>query len=889
MWGNSMRDGLIFTTIVVFILISPMMTFIGGQKKDSDSKTPLRGPGDPWGIPYGGEDHGGFSEQNLSFELPYLKWSAEVPTGSEAILTGPSLSGDGSAFFTRGGVLFKVDASGDVVWNLTINGTSNEQDILSYPIIAGDSVIMWSSEGKLVSVSFEGEIKWENTVDRIHADGSRFPVYHNGSIYFPGMENLYCFEEDGSRKWIVELPRDERDPREPSFFDNGSFCLISGEGYLTLYNKTGVKVSSYDLGGSLYYNAILPPTIIDDDRILIVEELKSFSSYYLTCYNITGDENWSVNYPEDSIPRFPPVVGCNGSVIIPMGNGFLRSLTSDGHFRWYKNLDGTISTPLVMFSDGTFAAGVDDSLVLFEDDGDIRGQARIANRPNFSGSLAVGPEGDIFCCASTLVRFGTEVDPPPSFTAGRIEEVEFDEDWSWSRLSSDIFELIAGETIDVSLITDSENIHLDHDFGDTFLRIFADENFSGSATGQLRFASEGPDGELGTDDDLISFSDLFNITVRPVNDPPYITTTHLPDMVQNEVYSFKIEADDPDPDESFFTYEVSYPPWLHMRGDILEGIPGQEEVGQGHVNIIVYDTEGYWTMKTLNFNVTDVNDPPYINYQREFDLAEDEPEICYLEGSYSYHLFRDHEDDPLTYEITPGDHLMIRGESDDMSVFELIPEPDWNGVSHIEVTASDGDSTTSATVKVTVNPQYDYLRDVRIVPLGSIDDLDEGTPVSLYADFTDPDGFDPDYYKYEWSSNITNEELGYERTLNTILEPGHHRITLEVTKDIGKGWRYESTNYTEIEIHVSEGGEIGTGYEDKDVKGIWTRVLVVHAILLVLLCLVPLISFGIHKGFRVYRARRVKDFNRTEGVDLQGTGKDDKGMVKDLKGKGVEE
>lgn len=865
---------------VIFITIAfQMAQFSGSDGGLMDtvpaiSRSTFKGE---WALPYGGSDNGCFSAQNLSGELPYVSWSLETPLSRDVKMTGPSIAGNGDVFFTRDGTLYCVDTNGSLLWNMTLYHAPEGDTGLSFPTVANGSLIVWVGDGRLVSISLSGEIQWVRGIDRNLEDGGRYPVFCDSSILFTGVNELYCFEENGSVRWTREFENEEKDPLEPAFLDNGSFFLLSSGGYLSHYDKEGSRIWSMDAipFGSVGHR----PVVLDHEKVLLTAEHPSQMD--LKCYNSSGGMVWASQFIEGSTGGVPPVSCSDGSVLIHSDKVGLVSLSSyNGSLLWTRKGIGSPSTPMLSFSDGTIAQLTERSLVLLEKDGTERGRAGILNHPTFSGSMAVDEDGNIYCCTGTLTCFGTEKDPPPSFIGGRIGEIEFKEDGKWARDIARVFESVDSSEMEIYFITDSPDIMMEIDEGLGMLIFNSTLNYFGVAEGCLEASTAGADGMFDTSDDLATRSDTFKVNVTPVNDPPTITTEELPDMRQGEFFSCRIEAGDPDPGERYFTFEATGSDWLYMRGDHLEGTPGQDDIWDDFIRIRVYDLEGDSTEKRFDLNIIDMNDPPYFEDIDDIRIREDDTEKIDLESGgwgpgYRYIDpidVEDPEDDELTYHVVPGEHLTVRPILDYSDQFEIIPDPDWSGLTYITVYVSDGEYNISARVEVEVLPRSDDLRDVRITPLVTLEELDEGSDIFLMVDFEDPDGSDPSWYSYLWTSNLSSKDLSEERILNTTLEAGYHEIEVEVYKNSPFGY---DSSIARISFNVSEGGGPGKGgYEKKDEKMIWGRVLLIHMSLLFFLFLVPLFSLGIHRSYmRARYGGKDAEEQKKRDMDEKGGGK----------------
>ncbi|MCK5774371.1 MAG: hypothetical protein KAH57_11330, partial [Thermoplasmata archaeon] len=310
--------------------------------------------------------------------------------------------------------------------------------------------------------------------------------------------------------------------------------------------------------------------------------------------------------------------------------------------------------------------------------------------------------------------------------------------------------------------------------------------------------------------------------------------------------------------------------WLYVRGHFLEGTPPKNDIRSDSFELLLTDEEGATsTYENIDIDISDVNDPPY--------LDESDPRISFLEDTsrrvdvgttwYEDIEFGDPEDDILTFTVTAGAHLIIELVHSPSNGIDFIveSEEDWFGFSNVTLTASDGEYTITVVIPVEVTGRRDTLRDLVIIPDIPLEEVDDGTLITLTCEFIDPDLGDHDYddYRYYWYSNISGD-LGDEREVSVYLEPGGHRIRLEV-------WRASSysTTMTYLEINVTDDGiDNAPGpegevedYPDDDERllKVIRDVTLVHLLIYGFFLLVPLYSFLIHMMIRKARSGKTTE------------------------------
>lgn len=139
----------------------------------------------------------------------------------------------------------------------------------------------------------------------------------------------------------------------------------------------------------------------------------------------------------------------------------------------------------------------------------------------------------------------------------------------------------------------------------------------------------------------------FTLQVINVNDPPKIVTTDPPvRAVQDSLYRFVVQAEDPDKDDRIaFTFEAA-PAWLSIdrtSGEV-RGTPKNDDVGASTVTIVATDLAGATDKLTYTLTVENVNDPPF--------FVSKPITIAYVDSLYDYTIRVD--------DIDADDELKVR-------------------------------------------------------------------------------------------------------------------------------------------------------------------------------------------------------------------------------------
>ena len=188
------------------------------------------------------------------------------------------------------------------------------------------------------------------------------------------------------------------------------------------------------------------------------------------------------------------------------------------------------------------------------------------------------------------------------------------------------------------------------------------------------------------------------VTVTPVNDPPRFTSEPDTTATEGVLYSYVVTADDADGDALTFSSD-SLPDWLTLTpGDApddnsatLEGTPAADDAGPHEIVLRVTDGTAD-TTQAFTLVVADVNAPPVARDDAATTAPGTPVTIDVLDN--------DTGDAPLTIvEVTDP----ANGTAEIVGRAILYtPDAGFGGTDTFAYTVSDGDSTDTATVAVTV-------------------------------------------------------------------------------------------------------------------------------------------------------------------------------------------
>ncbi|MFQ6040588.1 MAG: putative Ig domain-containing protein [Candidatus Poribacteria bacterium] len=292
--------------------------------------------------------------------------------------------------------------------------------------------------------------------------------------------------------------------------------------------------------------------------------------------------------------------------------------------------------------------------------------------------------------------------------------------------------------------------------------------------------------QVGDNDVVVEVSDIcgakdaqaFTITVADVNDPPVITSIPVTTATEDTLYSYDVEAMDPDIG-SVLTYHLAISP-DGMTIDSVTGLinwtPTNEQVGDNDVVVQVDDGRGGSDDQFFTITVINVNDPPVITSTPITTAKEDE--------LYTYDVEADDPDvgDALTYSLTVSPDGMSIDEA--TGLIQWTPTKEQVGDNDVTVQvsdvsgATDSQSFTITVVGVENNP-----------PVITSTPITTGTVGVLYE--YDVEAVDPDDDPLTFSLTLFPEGMTIDEITGLITwtpseeQTGSQDVTVEVSDGRG--------------------------------------------------------------------------------------------------------
>jgi hypothetical protein len=193
---------------------------------------------------------------------------------------------------------------------------------------------------------------------------------------------------------------------------------------------------------------------------------------------------------------------------------------------------------------------------------------------------------------------------------------------------------------------------------------------------------------IGVNDTIEVGYTNFTLTVLDVNDLPMIITEDV--LVTNEDELYEVDYDAADIDSviknQIWSLETNATSWLNISSStgILNGTPGNDDVGEYWINVSVNDTEGGYDFTNFTLTVLNVNDDPVIITKDKLIVETDK--------LYEVQYKATDIDSPLSKQVwsitTNASWLSIDPNT---GILSGTPTRNNAGFYFVNVTVSDGD------------------------------------------------------------------------------------------------------------------------------------------------------------------------------------------------------
>lgn len=655
-------------------------------------------------------------------------------------------------FLSNWGQMYKYYPDGSQAWNI-----SNEQFFSSTLTIKDDLLYVFSRNytnfGYLSSYFLNGTIKWripfgDSTIGNliVDDDGTLFYVkdkYENATLY-----SMYPNGTIGLERKIIEYSDVDL------IMDDGTIIIRS-------WNYPDYSVKAFDKFGELLWN-------------------------YFTDYPVDGKV--ALDYDNN---------------LILVENDNLHKVLKNGTMSWKTSLSmAKLIQPFV--TRDCIIIQESNHISFFDYDG-LKISSITKLEYDFTG-FALGPNNVIYFTDHSLAAIKFNPNEPPSIDR-YIYDMEFEEDNAdtiyfryWFHDNQNPYPL--------NYSIEFENDNVSWEFLPPYeFKLTPKENWYGTFLARISARDRGYDNIELNEDDLITYTNWFNITFEPVDDPGQIVIEGgvVPVIYEGDFISLNLSYVDVDADGDHVTWSIkSGHDWLKFRRNNLFGTSPLVSAGDQNIEIQMEFRDGRIAIMDFELTILDKDHPPVL-ITPDYILLEEDTSKKISVGSSSTNVIIGYDPDGVEniHSIELGPHLSW-GTGYQSSY--IIGEKDWVGETEITVTLDDGTFVRSAVVPVIVENKLDEPKGVSIDLKQEGDIFEKTTPLYFEAVIDDPDDLPYSFYGYTWESNISGD-LGSEHFLNTTLPSGQHAIKLTVSKLREKAYSWSSDSYyyltTTIIVNIS--------------------------------------------------------------------------------------
>jgi hypothetical protein len=300
------------------------------------------------------------------------KWKIELSTGSQADISGITISDD-RIYVTSTQGLYAFDKAGAPIWT-NATGIRNSKVALDGP----NNLYVVDTNGVLRALRADGSERWTNSVERFVMP--LFAVRDFGPIVGPsGMihtmaGNLEAFSGTGEKLWS----RGAMDPTAPVANEDGSVYFSTPNIGLSIFSVVRVgtngTVMSNSPSSGLPGTSVAPPVVGPDKTLYVpvIPEPPSRDQVGMIAFDDNGQIKWRL---EQFSTAVSPAVAEDGTIYAASRAGVLIAINSNGSRRWsYTN-----GVPAVK----GLNIGIDGSVLLSQTNGTllaISGASPVASR-----------------------------------------------------------------------------------------------------------------------------------------------------------------------------------------------------------------------------------------------------------------------------------------------------------------------------------------------------------------------------------------------------------------------------------------------------------------------------------------------------------------------------
>ena len=331
---------------------------------------------------------------------------------------------------------------------------------------------------------------------------------------------------------------------------------------------------------------------------------------------------------------------------------------------------------------------------------------------------------------------------------------------------------------------------INKNFSDDGFIFVPDANYYGAGKVQMSISDNGFSGAGGP----LSGTYEFDVTIVPVNDPPYITSTAITAAEQDKLYRYTVIAEDPYDLSDVLTFSSPVlPTWLTIDSltGALSGTPTSSDIGDHQVTVRVSDGTDY-DEQVFTIKVSKLNTVPIITAQLSFGIDENSAKG----SSVGKATASDVDGDTLS------NWVIVAGNPDD--AFSI--DPVTGEITVNNPAALDYEATTTFDLEVTVSDGKGRS-EKQIVKI-NLNNINEPPVITAQASF----GIDENSAKGSSVGKATASDVDGDALSNWAIVGGNSGdafsidlATGEITVKNPAALDYEKTKTFTLQITVSDG------------------------------------------------------------------------------------
>ncbi|MEE9614187.1 MAG: PQQ-binding-like beta-propeller repeat protein [Thermodesulfobacteriota bacterium] len=379
-------------------------------------------------------------------ESPSIKWRFDkVPLMND---NSPVVGPDGTVYVLKGRgyggeAVYALNPDGTERWNFDVPGINFTQ-----PALSGDGALYTlatrrsgkeAEGGLLFSIDASGELNWERELSPYAADlwTPHVVVDSKGSVYAGAADLLYAMNPDGTKRWSYKFVIGKK-AGSPEYSTGPTLSPDEKTAYY--FKRMGGGVMAFDAATGRVkwhdrtpYSADMSVLTVGPDGTIYVPDADGPALHAL---NPDGSRKWKAEFPDKKLYNTNATIGTDGTVYVdlekgPTGaGGWIYALSpEDGSTKWvYKFERGALSSPMAIDSEGNIYTGTGDGyLVCLSPEGRLLWKVLVGfevpeeydRRKAGAGFVQIHMTGPVISDGTVYIQVGTYTDGNSLVAVGR--------------------------------------------------------------------------------------------------------------------------------------------------------------------------------------------------------------------------------------------------------------------------------------------------------------------------------------------------------------------------------------------------------------------------------------------------------------------------------------